>query len=258
MNVKPSDFGALPSPRELGGANWKHAVGAGCAGRLAVFVLGVLGLAGALVMGWVLPDTAWAWPELGAGLTFALVLVRWGFAETRNFTARQNATERVWEAHRARAEGILSVTSLLVELAEQTLQRDLDGDGVVGVAVPPPKRLVPYRAGERQTMLALNSQAALPEPATTPPGGLVELPGGVTVNEGDLRAFVEGLYSRGLSRRAWAGQRLPSGQNVSKVYHQKLLAALATLGLVTGRGERETGRLVYATVSEALAALELE
>lgn len=78
------------------------------------------------------------------------------------------------------------------------------------------------------------------------------------VDENDLRHFVEQIFIRGFSQRAWLGQRLPSGRLVESFSdYDSLIKPLVVGGLIVDRGERKAGKLVVASPDEARQALGL-
>jgi len=71
----------------------------------------------------------------------------------------------------------------------------------------------------------------------------------------DLRAFVEGCYTRGVSRRAWTGCQLPgTGHTVTRGTWQRYTDAMLKAGVLE---ETPTGRELTCDLDEALDILEL-
>lgn len=65
------------------------------------------------------------------------------------------------------------------------------------------------------------------------------------VDERDLVYFVERIFVRGHSKRAWLGEQLPSGKVVSTFAdYNSLISPLIKAGLIVDRGERSAGKLI--------------
>ncbi len=78
------------------------------------------------------------------------------------------------------------------------------------------------------------------------------------VDEKDLRAFVEGIFVRGFSQRAWMGQQLPSGRTITTFAdYDSLIQPLLTAGVIVDRKERSAGKLAYSSAEEVKQVLGL-
>jgi len=78
------------------------------------------------------------------------------------------------------------------------------------------------------------------------------------VDQNDLSAFIEGIFLRGHSQRAWMGQRLPSGRTITTFEeYDALIRPLLTAGVIVDRKERSAGKLAYASAQEVKEVLGL-
>ncbi|HZQ09761.1 MAG TPA: hypothetical protein VFD70_24505 [Anaerolineae bacterium] len=78
------------------------------------------------------------------------------------------------------------------------------------------------------------------------------------VDEKDLRAFVEGIFVRGFSQRAWMGQQLPTGRTITTFAdYDALIQPLLTAGVIVDRKERSAGKLAYSSADEVKEVLGL-
>lgn len=79
-----------------------------------------------------------------------------------------------------------------------------------------------------------------------------------SVAEADLAAFVDGIFIRGHSQRAWMGQRLPTGRQITTfAEYDALIQPLLKAGIIIDRTERKAGKISVATADEAKEILGL-
>jgi hypothetical protein len=130
---------------------------------------------------------------------------------------------------------LFRVGAWAVPQIEKIIRVDLNQDGAIGPPASTPTRFVPVRGGSM--------------------GNLADLvdAGGGAVERADAIAFVRtAVVTSDWSRRAWTGQRLPSGRVCDADYHAALMRFLTTFDVVKDYGERKKGTAVTSNGDEAL------